>query len=193
LYPSKIFLFLQHALKLIADPIFSPFPSTPECMDKRTASKVDIYSNEQKGLACITEHIPESELVKEYGGEGLSLNDVLQQTREPGSKRQVVERFCLHTKEATTCSFELATNEIATISVHTKSREGADFTVSKAKQEVAKCTVKPEDDNNQHQPYKKEIASELKGPGNFSVSAKSDHLGHHYFLTSITVYAAPGE
>jgi hypothetical protein len=152
-----------------------------QLLDARTAQKVDIYANAANGLACIQQHIGSSELCSDYGGNGPSMAEVLNEMRETGTTRQIVERVFLLPRGEGGFEFDLDKSEKATVIVSTRSAKGAHFM-------VADKTVRVKPSSSTKQPYLQEIASELEGPGHFKVRAKSDSSEKEFFLLDVRVY-----
>jgi CRAL/TRIO domain len=101
-----------------------------QLLDARTAQKVDIYANAANGLACIQQHIRSTELCSDYGGNGPSMAEILNEMREPGTTRQIVERIFLNPRGESGFAFRLDKNEKATVIVSTRSAKGAQFMVA---------------------------------------------------------------
>lgn len=161
-----------------------------QLMDARTTAKVDIYSGEKAGIACMKRYIDDKELLSNYGGKGASSEDVLHQLRREGRTRQMVERLFLDSKKEASCEFDLASNEKATVLIFTRSTAGVSFALSKdGDTTINKMEVKPTDGDKAH-PYTRELASNIVGPGHFKVSANSNSNTKDHFLVQVCVYAA---
>jgi hypothetical protein len=69
---------------------------------------------------------------------------------------------------------------------------GATFTVSKANDTVAEVDVQPTVEGNDVEPYSMDIASQVLGPGTFSVAAaaakSNSATTKEYFLVAIRMY-----
>jgi hypothetical protein len=101
----------------------------------------------------------------------------------------MVERFFLVGNHGSYAyDFDLGGGEKATIVVYTKSASGATFTVSKGNDTVAEVDVQPTVEGNDVEPYSVDIASQVLGPGTFSVAAKSNSATKEYFLVAILMY-----
>ncbi len=158
-------------------------------LDARTVAKIELYSNESKGLECISRYIHKQELLSDYGGKGPSFEQALKRQMDNGACRQMVERFFLVGNHGSYAyDFDLGGGEKATIVVYTKSVSGATFTVSKGNDTVAEVDVQPTVEGNDVEPYSVDIASQVLGPGTFSVAAKSNSATKEYFLVAILMY-----
>jgi len=94
-------------------------------LDARTSAKIDIYSNEKKGLALVQKYIDENELIADKGGRGPSYQELLHQFKPKGSIRQLVERVCLNANGSSNFDFDLSIDEKAlSMTVFTRSTTG---------------------------------------------------------------------
>jgi hypothetical protein len=153
-------------------------------LDARTVAKIDIYSNETKGLTCISEQVSQTELLSDYGGNGPSFDAILQELRPEGTSRQVVERFFLDPHGTHEHKFTLSSTEKAAVDIYTRSIAGASFTLSKSQETVAQVNVKQNEEGN-IEPYSRVLASDLKGPGNVTVAATSNSDSNEYFIVIV--------
>lgn len=157
-------------------------------LDPRTVAKIEIFSNEKKGNKSISEQINENELLSDYGGKGPSFDEVLQQQRKDGTSRQIVEQFFIAPHGDEECEFVLSSAEKATVVVFTRSEEGVHFSVLKSQETITKTQVKSNEEENEHPPYSREIASGIKGPGSVRVVVKSSSATRQCFLVVVKIY-----
>jgi hypothetical protein len=160
-------------------------------LDARTVQKVSIFASPGKGKACMAEHVDQSVLISDYGGKGPSYAKVLHDRsieKDKDIQRQIVERFFLDPNGKQTYSFDMTPNETATIVVLTRSTSGAECTAITSKGGIAEVDITPDDEGSSGQPYAKEIASELNGPGRFAVTVKSNIAKKEYFVVVVKVY-----
>jgi hypothetical protein len=117
-------------------------------IDPRTAKRIQVYSNESKGLARVYELIDKSEIPTDYGGtSGRTISSILLEqanTADAALKRQDIE--LMHLKKRGTPQrvvFELAQGEMLTIQVYTRSISSAKFVLLKdGKEKVKEQLVK---------------------------------------------------
>ena len=80
-------------------------------LDERTSAKIEIYSKERTGLACIQKHVDDEELISDKGGSGPSYQELLHQLRPQGSSRQIVERVFPKPNGTSDFEFSLSMDE----------------------------------------------------------------------------------
>jgi hypothetical protein len=104
-------------------------------IDPRTAQRIQVFSNEKKGLARLSMLISEEELPQEYGGEGMSLKQAFQQQSvrpgDPPTTRQEVQLIYLKSQQAKAKQmFQLKAGEKLSVRIYTRSVLSAKFTLT---------------------------------------------------------------
>ena len=151
-------------------------------LDPRTASKIEMFSDEKQGIDWLLERVEKSELLSDYGGTGASFEDVQNESAGAGGKRQIVKLFAISNRSFTkeTFDFSLSDGETVALTVHTRSEFGADFDLTKDGTSIGPAVVKP---NGTRGAYTVKIFEGVKGPGNFRI-APTAHTGADHFVVS---------
>ena len=152
-------------------------------LDPRTANKIDMFSNEKDGLDWLLERVDKSELLSNYGGTGLSFEDVQNESSDSGCKRQVVKLFSLSNLSFTKDSFEfsLAAGEMVDLTVYTRSNLGATFDATKNGKSIGSADVS--NPNGTAGPYVVKIFQGVKGPGKVRITPTARAGGDHFILS----------
>jgi len=150
----------------------------------RTARKVEIFSDTEKGKRRLKELIDSENIPSDYGGQAPSLDEIVREQYCGEGRRQVHQLLSTGRNKKAELNFTLNAKEHASITVYTRSSTGAHFTIVSGSKSVAQSTVENKGGNG---PYSKEIASKLEGPGTFSVAAQSKHTDHFLVIVSISM------
>lgn len=185
---------LNRLVVLNAPRFFTMFwPMIRSFMDPRTVAKIDIFSNERKGKARLLELISKEELLSNYGGKAPSFDETAQE-KQLGSNscaRQVVELMSIKPQYQANWNggFELTADEQATVRVFTRSSAGANISILKGNKETVK-TFEVRNPAEGSKPYSVEVASNMKGPGTFSIVATSmSSSTTDHFLVFVQVFS----
>lgn len=158
-------------------------------LDARTASKINIFSNEKKGKKWLLEHIDQSELLSDYGGKSHSFDTAMQkQGQGIVCRRQLVELLSIAKLGSKQYAFELKGDEKANVCVYTRSVAGADVSVLKGGDSIKQVELKNPNENAVPAPFCTNIASDIAGPGKFGISVKSKEATEtDHFLVVVRV------
>eukprot|EP00523_Entomoneis_sp_CCMP467_P010166 CAMPEP_0168732250 /NCGR_PEP_ID=MMETSP0724-20121128/7677_1 /TAXON_ID=265536 /ORGANISM="Amphiprora sp., Strain CCMP467" /LENGTH=584 /DNA_ID=CAMNT_0008779269 /DNA_START=374 /DNA_END=2128 /DNA_ORIENTATION=- len=176
-----------HCMLILNAPAFFSFSwgLIKKLIDPRTAARIQVFSNEEKGRQALRGLIGTDEIPRDYGGGNISIAQAFaQQAADPSLIRQETE--LVHVKKGRTTkshdSWKLRAEETMTISSYTRSCSAAAVTVlvnGKAVQspvQVACSISKDENDPSsqspQPQPNQVCLAQKVKGPGTVTVEVK---------------------
>ena len=167
-------------------------------IDPRTAQRIQVFSNEQKGLAALEQLVEKKQIPEDYGGTNKSISQaLLERTGGTGNnsiKRQE-RKLChfKHKKKPNECgTYVLGAGEKMTITLYTRSASSAYFTVT-INNKVAASNVLVSakiEDGSVPLPKSTRIATNIAGPGTVEVTghdnddASKQHNGcsKGYFL-----------
>jgi hypothetical protein len=115
-------------------------------IDPRTAQRIQVFSNTEKGLAALRQLVPVEEIPVDYGGTFKSVRQAfLEEAADPLLKKQDIELLQVKRKGKTSAKTEwtLEANEYMEIRVYTRSVSTATVTVEfngdVYAQQTAKC------------------------------------------------------
>mmetsp|Transcript_8526 Transcript_8526/g.23591 ORF Transcript_8526/g.23591 Transcript_8526/m.23591 type:complete len:602 (-) Transcript_8526:105-1910(-) len=152
-------------------------------MDPRTARKITVYSNEAKGNARLLELVDKSEIPRNFGGDGPSLEEnIRKHARNKGEEHiEHYSKFVSLRSKTDHKKIEklqtLKSGESAIVRVYTRSLFGATFTVSCNGKIVGKKAVKRDrpqqfSESNVNKAFCTEIVRDIAGPGSVAVDVK---------------------
>jgi len=150
----------------------------------RTARKVEIYSDADKGNRRVKELIDTENVPSDYGGQGFSFDEIAQQQYCGEGRRQVHQLLKTSKNKKAEWNFTLNAKEHASVTVYTRSSAGADFTISSENKKVAQCSVERSGKSGS---YSKEIVSKIEGAGPFHVKGQPNSKGPDYFLVIVSI------
>lgn len=187
---NKCFPEILNCMAILNAPAFFSFSwrIIKKILDPRTAAKIQIFSNEQQGLNWMYDKIDKDQIISDYGGKGPSFSAVMQAAGgDIISKRRIVELLSLNRGSSKSKYFELSDDETAEFTVYTRSLYGCRIKVLKDGGVVKEADVNRGASENvgDSEPYRVNIASALKGPGEykFVVECKaSDGNDRDHFL-----------
>jgi hypothetical protein len=180
---STCFPELLNRLVILNAPIFFSLAWTAikSFLDPRTIAKIEIYTNEKKGMQRLKELIANKELLSNYGGEGPSFDTLAQENRsESGATRQTFQLMSLSGRGQSNGKaqslIELSPNEKATISIYSRSL-GAKVSLLKNGEEVEQVNIQGPGlglEEGSSAPICTKLTSAEKGPGKFQILAISN-------------------
>uniref|UniRef100_A0A7S4ILK2 CRAL-TRIO domain-containing protein n=1 Tax=Odontella aurita TaxID=265563 RepID=A0A7S4ILK2_9STRA len=164
-------------------------------LDPRTASKISIFADRKKGRQWLLDNVEESELLSDYGGSGPSFDEVMQSQGKggiAGTRRRLVELINVYGSKDREVKFELKEDELMiALQVYTRSASGADVSLFRADELVKKSEVKKPAKNvtDSTDAYSADIASDVRGPGDFRLVLRSKGSGKkdldHFLLVGL--------
>jgi CRAL/TRIO domain len=102
-------------------------------IDPRTAARIQLFANQDKGLRALEQLVDISELPQDYGGDNMSLQDAfLREASDPALLRQHIELlYCKKRKGSSgSISWTLEEGECMEISLYTRSVSKSKISVS---------------------------------------------------------------
>lgn len=161
-------------------------------LDARTANKVEIISSAKTWKKRLLELVDPDQLPSDYGGTGPSSTAlILENSSKHDVKRTHTEM--LSVRKTASHVFEVAAGETLDITVYTKAKNGAIFSVSTEDKkqvfaEKVDITFKGSSVDNES-PETVKLAEGLKGPMKYKVKAeaKSGALSYDNYLLSYSV------
>mmetsp|Transcript_59884 Transcript_59884/g.177514 ORF Transcript_59884/g.177514 Transcript_59884/m.177514 type:complete len:614 (-) Transcript_59884:1123-2964(-) len=173
-----------HCLVIVNAPGFFSFAwkLIKKFIDPRTASKIEVYSSEKVQTKRLLELIDGEQLSSDYGGTGPSQHELLQRQARttPESRGSLSELMQVKGSGETKFEFEVPAGEEINVTIHSRAKAGAHFSLSKESIMLKTTDVKPPGEgtggggkDNYVDPYRVEIAKNVRGPGTFHVTAKS--------------------
>lgn len=156
-------------------------------LDPRTASKISIFSNKQKGEKWLLDHVKKEELLSDYGGSGPSFNEVMQNQGKDSKtfRRKLDELVAIPQRSKREVKFELADNETVALQLYTRSVSGANVALFCGNKLMKELEVKK---NVSTGAYSADIASGVSGPGSFRLVIKlkgGDSTPDHFLLIGL--------
>jgi hypothetical protein len=166
-------------------------------IDPRTAKRIQLFSNESKGLSRVMELIDKSQVPSDYGGSNTSVDNAIMQASGGQEGRQEVDMLSVQKRGMVTHSFELKKGERAIIQLHTRSASSAKFICSNEEtaEKVVELEIRGAVSTNSEgvlssAPICREIAMGASGPGKFvlegqdldDASKDQGSLSRGYFL-----------
>lgn len=147
-------------------------------IDPRTARRIQVFSNINKGLARLHELVDKSQLPVEYGGTNISVRDAMLQVSakegDQGDARQDTELMYVRKRSKAEHVFQIDKGEILNLRVYTRStssgritltRDGSDEKLGEEDNQGLGSHTKEGAPMNR--PQCKTIASGISGPGKF--------------------------
>ena len=156
-------------------------------IDARTAARIQLFANKDKGQQALEKLIDKSQLPADYGGTNISLREAfLKEASDPSLIRQEIELlYCKRKGKANTKSWNLDKSETVTITVYTRSVSTGHVSIQLNGQTFrsfdAKCRVAAEgveedgesfssEDIEAGTPFPNQVAAKtLSGPGKVTV------------------------
>jgi len=136
-------------------------------LNPSTAQKIEVISNEKKGIERMKALIADHNLPSDYGGNAASTASIMEvQCQKDGVIRQFVEQMNNRKKKH---EFELKTLESVTLSVFTRSVSSAKFSLRKDSGTLKSCEILH---SNASTPSCTKIAGPVQGPGKLNVVAE---------------------
>ena len=158
-------------------------------LEARTVAKIEIYTNEQKGIQRLHELIDKNELLSDYDGTGPSFDELAQECgSESGATRQAAKLMTMNGTSQTVVS--LSKDEKASVSVYTKS-EGKVTLLRDAN--VIKTVEVKRPNGDSSSPFCTEITfreAREGGPGKLNVTAMAGASSNSsdYLLVFVEVF-----
>ena len=151
-------------------------------LDPRTASKIEMFSNEKDGINWLHERVDTSELLSNYGGTGASFEDVQNLSAAAECKRQIVKLISTSTRSFTkdTLEFSLDSGETGDLTMYTRSELGAKFELTMDGNAIGSADVK--NPNATPGPYTVKIFEGVKGPGKVRLTPTPRSGGDHFIV-----------
>lgn len=151
-------------------------------LDPATANKFELYSNRSAGQARLLEIIHPSELAKNFGGNGLSTDELVQPVE--GCSRQIVNLVKVIPGGRGECTVSKSENENVAINIYTSCTCDATFSIDSSTQQYK---LQRKDNEPKDGPYFRDKVASLGGKGGHYRAtiemAKGDSSSHHgYFL-----------
>lgn len=153
-------------------------------IDPRTAQRIQVFSNEEKGLAALRKLVDEEEIPVDYGGKNKSVKQAfMDEAADPALKKQEIELLQVKRKgtASLTSSLALSAGEYMEIRVYTRSVSAAEITVEfngdiYATVPVMCCWSTSSDPaggtTSTPLPNSVEVVDKLLGPGTVNIVAK---------------------
>ena len=153
-------------------------------LDPRTAAKIKIFSDENKGKAGLFDRVDKDQILSDFDGTGPSFDEVLREEEQGLSmKRRIVELLSMAPKGKKNFEFELSDGETAQFDAYTRCPAGGHITIFKGDEMVKELEVKQENktthangnevDVRSPEPFRNKVVSDLKGPASFKVVVKT--------------------
>lgn len=143
-------------------------------VDPRTATKVTMFSDEAMGREFIQKCVEKDQILEDYGGSGPTFNEVVEEEME-GANRLVVKLCSISHGGEAEVSIELGEGEKVDLEVYTRSVLGADIHIREGgvtRKDVELLPTVP-GQNDAVEPKCTNIASDIEGPGTFTVGVHS--------------------
>ena len=153
------------------------WPAIKAVMDPNTAKKVELFTDPVKGKQRLLELIDAPNLASDFGGTGDSIEEIIMQQATDSEHgkvgRQVVELISINKQEQGVLDVELEEHEIASITVYTKSENGATISISEGTEiapEKVVTLARREGATPDRLPFFQNVASALPGPGAYRLA-----------------------
>jgi len=163
-------------------------------IDARTASKVEVISSRDKWEPKLREIIDEAELPSDYGGKATDTVTSIHENYYSGSVKKVHTEV-IYVRGHGSSSFEIAEGEELEITIYTRSKPGAKFTVTDAKTKaeiIGKTEIKHDGGETDKDMPSHKVLTEKKLDGPVSIKIKADSNAGRFstnnFLAVYSVY-----
>jgi hypothetical protein len=178
-----------HCMLILNAPAFFSFSWTiiKKFLDARTAARIQVFSNEEKGLQALRALIGSAQIPRDYGGGNISIQQAFaKQAADPSLLRQEVE--LVHVKKGKTTmskhTWKLQQGEVMTINIYTRSVSGAcviaHFNGQALATAEAACSSNSEDEEADPLPMCVHLAN-IKRPGMVSMEVQDlDNAPRHH-------------
>lgn len=164
-------------------------------LDPRTAGKVEVISSRKSWEKALLNYIDADELPSDYGGTGPYTQDTLERETFTGNLKRFHSEM-LSVRGSSSITYDIFPDEELEVSIYTRSKAGAEWTVSDAKNKrgttwVSGIETKHVGDDLKVMPtHVKLTKANIKGPCSIEVKAKS-HGGRwttEKFLVVVSVF-----
>lgn len=152
-------------------------------LDPRTASKIEMFSNEKDGINWLLDRVDKSELLSDYGGTGPSFEDVQNESAAAECKRQIVKLISISNRSFTkdALEFSLGAGETVDLTIYTRSELGAKFDLIMDGNSIGSADVN--NPNAAPGPYAIKIFEGVKGPGKVTLTPTA-RAGIDHFIVA---------
>jgi hypothetical protein len=182
--------FLFNVCILNAPTYFAAFwPAIKAFMDPATAKKVELYGNETKGRHRLLELVESASLASDFGGTGLSTAEIVMQQgagfENSRKSRQIVKLIKIHRDNEVKCDLEIEDDELASICIYTRAKDGADILLYKRNEKVPlkRVALTRNEGEPADKAFFRNVVTALHGPGAYRVVVNSQpNASPDYFL-----------